>query len=94
MTGASFIVFSGALKSSSGLSAKFSIVEDGLLVQIPQETMVALHMALRDMKDLTIECGQINAAEPEEVVIIQWTRDDKKFNLGYHLLYFFLAACY
>lgn len=70
------------MKSSSGLSAKFSIVEDGLLVQIPQETMVALHLALRDMKDLTIECGQINAVEPEEVVIIQWTRDDKKFNLG------------
>lgn len=51
-------------------------------MQIPQETMVALHLALRDMKDLTIECGQINAVEPEEVVIIQWTRDDKKFNLG------------
>lgn len=82
VTGASFIVFSGALKSSSGLSAKFSIVEDGLLVQIPQETMVALHLALRDMKDLTIECGQINAEEPDEVVLIQWTRDDKKFNLG------------
>ncbi|XP_054709295.1 zinc finger FYVE domain-containing protein 9-like [Uloborus diversus] len=82
VTGASFIVFSGALKSSSGLSAKFSIVEDGLLVQIPQETMVVLHMALRDMRDLTINCGQINANEPEEVVMIQWTRDDKKFNIG------------
>ncbi|XP_035213773.1 zinc finger FYVE domain-containing protein 9-like isoform X2 [Stegodyphus dumicola] len=82
VTGASFIVFSGALKSSSGLSAKFSIVEDGLLVQIPQETMVSLHLALRDMRDLTIECGQISAPEPEEVVIIQWTRDDKKFNIG------------
>ncbi|CAL1265075.1 unnamed protein product [Larinioides sclopetarius] len=82
VTGASFIVFSGALKSTSGLSAKFSIVEDGLLIQIPQETMVNLHMALRDMRDLTIECGQINAADPEEIVIVQWTRDDKKFNIG------------
>ncbi|GIY83355.1 zinc finger FYVE domain-containing protein 9 [Caerostris extrusa] len=82
VTGASFIVFSGALKSTSGLSAKFSIVEDGLLIQIPQETMVNLHMALRDMKDLTIECGQINAADPEETVIVQWTRDDKKFNIN------------
>ncbi|KFM83296.1 Zinc finger FYVE domain-containing protein 9, partial [Stegodyphus mimosarum] len=44
--------------------------------------MVSLHMALRDMRDLTIECGQISAPEPEEVVIIQWTRDDKKFNIG------------
>ncbi|XP_055928469.1 zinc finger FYVE domain-containing protein 9-like isoform X1 [Argiope bruennichi] len=84
VTGASFIVFSGALKSTSGLSAKFSIVEDGLLIQIPQETMVNLHMALRDMRDLTIECGPINAADPEEIVIVQWTRDDKKFNMGVH----------
>ncbi|XP_042896619.1 zinc finger FYVE domain-containing protein 9 [Parasteatoda tepidariorum] len=82
VTGASFIVFSGALKSSSGLSAKFSIVEDGLLIQIPQETIVSLHVALREMRDLTIECGQIGAAEPEEIVIVQWTRDDKKFNIG------------
>lgn len=82
VTGASFIVFSGGLKSSSGLSAKFSIVEDGLLVQISQETMAALHSALRDMRDLTIPCGPINASEPEEVVLLTWTRDDRKFNLG------------
>ncbi|KAG8194458.1 hypothetical protein JTE90_011066 [Oedothorax gibbosus] len=81
VTGASFIIFSGALKSASGLSAKFSIVEDGLLIQISQDTMVALHMALRDMKDLTIPCGQINA-EPDETVMLQWTKDDKKFNIG------------
>ncbi|MPC15575.1 Zinc finger FYVE domain-containing protein 16 [Portunus trituberculatus] len=33
LTGASFIVFNGALKTTSGLSAKSSIVEDGLMVQ-------------------------------------------------------------
>ncbi len=34
MTGASFVVFNGALKASSGLSAKSSIVEDGIMVQV------------------------------------------------------------
>ena len=34
MTGASFVVFNGALKSNSGLTAKSSIVEDGLMVQV------------------------------------------------------------
>merc|ERR1719376_2069083 len=39
VTGASFIVFNGALKSNSGLTAKCSIVEDGLMVQITADTM-------------------------------------------------------
>lgn len=34
VTGASFIVFNGALKSNAGLKAKSSIVEDGLMVQV------------------------------------------------------------
>ena len=34
VTGASFIVFNGALKTNSGLTAKSSIVEDGLMVQV------------------------------------------------------------
>ncbi|CAH1995527.1 unnamed protein product [Acanthoscelides obtectus] len=33
ITGASFIVFNGALKSTSGLTAKSNIVEDGLMIQ-------------------------------------------------------------
>ena len=34
VTGASFVVLNGALKTSSGLSAKSSIVEDGIMVQV------------------------------------------------------------
>ena len=34
LTGASFVVFNGALKSTAGLTAKSSIVEDGLMVQV------------------------------------------------------------
>ena len=34
VTGASFVVFNGALKTSANLTAKSSIVEDGLMVQV------------------------------------------------------------
>ena len=34
MTGASFIVLNGALKSATGLTAKSSIIEDGIMVQV------------------------------------------------------------
>ena len=34
VTGASFIVLNGALKSATGLTAKSSIIEDGIMVQV------------------------------------------------------------
>lgn len=82
VTGASFVVFNGALKTSSGLKAKSSIVEDGLMVQITPESMVALKQALKDMTSYTIECGSVTAANPDEVVTIQWGEDDKNINIG------------
>ncbi|XP_067893234.1 zinc finger FYVE domain-containing protein 9 [Heterodontus francisci] len=82
VTGASFFVFSGALKSSSGYLAKSSIVEDGMMVQISAETMDSLRQALREMKDFTITCGKIDAEEAQEHVHIQWTEDDKNINKG------------
>ncbi|XP_029473399.1 zinc finger FYVE domain-containing protein 9 [Rhinatrema bivittatum] len=82
VTGASFFVFSGALKSSSGYLAKSSIVEDGVMVQITTENMDALRQALREMKDFTITCGKVDAEEPQEQVYIQWVDDDKNFNKG------------
>lgn len=80
-TGASFIVFSGALKSSTGLTAKMSIVEDGLLIQIPPNTMTEMRSALKDMKDYLINCGKIGS-EPEEVIHMSWTEEDTSVNLG------------
>lgn len=82
VTGASFIVFNGALKTTSGLSAKSSIVEDGLMVQIPADMMTKLREALQNMKDFEIPCGPVSASQPDEVVIIRWTNDDKNFNVG------------
>ncbi|XP_072129841.1 zinc finger FYVE domain-containing protein 9 isoform X1 [Mobula birostris] len=82
VTGASFFVFSGALKSSSGYLAKSSIVEDGMMVQISAETMDSLRQAIREMKDFTITCGKTDAEETQEHVHIHWTEDDKNINKG------------
>ncbi|KAK6484287.1 zinc finger FYVE domain-containing protein 9-like isoform X1 [Huso huso] len=82
VTGASFFVFSGALKSSSGYLAKSSIVEDGVMVQITAETMEALRLALREMKDFTIPCGKADQEEPQEHVQVQWVEDYRNFNKG------------
>ncbi|XP_041127095.1 zinc finger FYVE domain-containing protein 9-like isoform X2 [Polyodon spathula] len=82
VTGASFFVFSGALKSSSGYLAKSSIVEDGVMVQITAETMEALRLALREMKSFTIPCGKADQEEPQEHVQVQWVEEDRNFNKG------------
>ncbi|XP_015598916.1 uncharacterized protein LOC107269512 isoform X2 [Cephus cinctus] len=82
VTGASFVVINGALKSSMGLSAKSSIVEDGLMVQIMPEKMEALKAALKNMQDFSIGCGRQGAPEPDETVNIKWVDNDVQFNLG------------
>lgn len=57
--GASFIIFSGALKvNQSGQSAKISIVEDGLLIQIQSCTMSALRDAIHYMHHFDIDCSK------------------------------------
>ncbi|XP_054143570.1 zinc finger FYVE domain-containing protein 16 isoform X1 [Melozone crissalis] len=82
VTGASFVVFNGALKSSSGLLAKSSIVEDGLMVQITRETMEGLRQALRDKKDFRITCGQVDTGDVKEYVDICWVENEEKTNKG------------
>ncbi|CAB3361725.1 Hypothetical predicted protein [Cloeon dipterum] len=79
-TGASFIVFNGALKSTAGLSAKSSIVEDGLMVQVLPDTMQTLCNSLKEMKDFTIACGPSGAET--ETINIQWVKEDRYFNVG------------
>ncbi len=81
MTGASFVVFNGALKTTSGLRAKSSIVEDGLMVQILPDSMAALRNAMHAMQDYTIACGAVDAPI-EEQVVVTWGDDDKNVNLG------------
>ena len=59
MTGASFVVFNGALKSSAGLTAKSSIVEDGLMVQVLPDRMIEIRNALRNMENHEVGLGAI-----------------------------------
>ncbi|XP_024419292.2 zinc finger FYVE domain-containing protein 16 [Desmodus rotundus] len=82
VTGASFVVFNGALKASSGYLAKSSIVEDGLMVQITPETMDGLRLALREQKDFKITCGKVDAIDLREYVDICWVDSEEKGNKG------------
>ncbi|KAM4707738.1 zinc finger FYVE domain-containing protein 16 isoform 2-T3 [Discoglossus pictus] len=82
VTGASFVVFNGALKTSSGFLAKSSIVEDGLMVQITQDMMEALRQALRDQKDFRIACGKIDSGDLTEEVTICWVETEDRKNKG------------
>ncbi|XP_069633538.1 zinc finger FYVE domain-containing protein 16 [Haliaeetus albicilla] len=82
VTGASFVVFNGALKTSSGFLAKSSIVEDGLMVQITPEMMESLRQALRDKKDFKITCGKTDTGDIKEYVDICWVENEEKTNKG------------
>ncbi|XP_071436278.1 zinc finger FYVE domain-containing protein 16 isoform X2 [Pithys albifrons albifrons] len=82
VTGASFVVFNGALKTSSGFLAKSSIVEDGLMVQITRETMEGLRQALRDKKDFRITCGKADTEDVKEYVDICWVESEERTNTG------------
>ncbi|XP_051972602.1 zinc finger FYVE domain-containing protein 16-like isoform X2 [Xyrauchen texanus] len=82
VTGASFVVFNGALKASSGFIAKCSIVEDGLMVQIPPETMEGLRQALRDQTDFKIPCGKVDSEETRENVNVRWVDWTAPINTG------------
>ncbi|EDW02149.1 uncharacterized protein LOC6559938 [Drosophila grimshawi] len=83
ITGASFFVLNEALKSSSGLSGKCSIVEDGLMVQIMPAKMEEVRQALRNQTDIEIVCGPIAASdEQSEIVSIKWVDTDREINVG------------
>lgn len=82
VTGASFVVFNGALKISSNLMAKSTIVEDGLMVQITQDMIQELRSCLHKMKDFVVHCGPATASEPDETVDLRWVDDDRNFNVG------------
>ncbi|XP_017865547.1 PREDICTED: zinc finger FYVE domain-containing protein 9 isoform X5 [Drosophila arizonae] len=83
VTGASFFVLNEALKSSSGLSGKCSIVEDGLMVQIMPAKMEEVRQALRNQTDIDIVCGPIGATdEQSEIVSIKWVDNDREINVG------------
>ncbi|XP_055487168.1 zinc finger FYVE domain-containing protein 16-like isoform X2 [Leucoraja erinacea] len=82
VTGASFVVFNGALKTTSGFIAKSSLVEDGLMVQVTPETMEGLRHALKEKRDFQIICGKLDSDDKREFVNIQWVDGDEPVNKG------------
>jgi MAD (mothers against decapentaplegic) interacting protein len=87
VTGASFIVLNGALKSASGLTAKSSIVEDGIMVQVSQDRMMAIRKSLNSMEDIKIACGPVGSDTPDETVHIKWVDAHHSVNAGYNFLF-------
>ncbi|CAB3980722.1 zinc finger FYVE domain-containing 9 isoform X2 [Paramuricea clavata] len=57
VTAASFIVFNGALKTTTDVKAKVSIVEDGVMVQMIRQMSEEMRQAMREMSDFTIHTG-------------------------------------
>lgn len=83
VTAGSFLVLNGALKTTSGLSGKCNIVEDGLMIQILPATMISVRESLKAMKDIELICGKIDEeTDQRELVKILWVENDLEFNLG------------
>ena len=82
VTGASFLVLSGALKKSSGLTAKSSIVDDGIMVQISQDRMMSIRKNINNMENIKIDCGPLGSENPDETVQIKWVDAPTSVNAG------------
>lgn len=82
-TGLNFFILNGALKSATGLKAKMSIIEDGVMVQVLPTIMAQVRNALLKMKDFEVKCeesedkGTTAAGDqkqgPSEVINFVWT---------------------
>lgn len=79
-TGASFVVFSGALKGPG--EAKHSVVEDGVLVQLSPTSMGSLRTALRAMRDWHVPVVPAAPGEEAGHIAVIWTEDDRPKNAG------------
>lgn len=80
ITGASFVVFSGALKGPG--EAKHSVVEDGVLVQLSPSSMGNLRTALRAMRDWHVPVVPSAPGEESGHIAVVWTEDDRPKNIG------------
>ena len=61
----------------------FSIVEDGIMVQVSQERMLQIRKSLNNMEDCRIDCGPFGAEKPDETVYIKWIENDQSVNAGW-----------
>lgn len=70
--GCAFVVFNGSLRTNLG---KLSLIEDGIMIQIDMDMINKLKTSLKEMKSFKIEC--LN----QDVVYIEWTKDDEFLNV-------------
>lgn len=75
-------MLSGALKKSTGLTAKSSIVDDGIMVQISQDRMMSIRKSLNNMESIKIDCGPVGSENPDETVHIKWVDAHHTINAG------------
>lgn len=64
------------------LHVSFSIVEDGIMVQISQDRMMQIRKSLNNMEDCRIDCGHVGSDKPDETVYIKWIENDQSVNAG------------
>lgn len=57
-------------------------MSDGLMVQIPPETMESLRGALREQRDFHIPCGRSDGGELRENVTVRWVDWSSTVNTG------------
>lgn len=75
VTSASFVVFKEAT-APSRFSAKYAVIEDGIIVHVTTETLQNLCKALRGKKDHKIICSKTDTGEVEKCVDICWVEDE------------------
>ena len=84
-TGASFIVFNVPINQTM-TRARCSIVEDGIVVQLPRRGLDALCTALRSGDNFSItDCDSadvVAGSAAEELVIVRWIDDVSGFDLN------------
>jgi len=77
---ASFVVFNGSFKSNLSLNAKQSVIEDGIMIHIETDTMTELKKSLQAMKPFRIECQKTVSQEPNNIITIEWSKEDMYVN--------------
>ncbi|NXN16583.1 ZFY16 protein, partial [Indicator maculatus] len=79
VTSASFVVFKEA-SSPSRLPAKYTTIEDGIIVHVTTEILQNLRKALRDKKDYKITCSKTDTGKVKTCVDICWVKDEDQTN--------------
>ncbi|XP_055327435.1 zinc finger FYVE domain-containing protein 9-like isoform X2 [Paramacrobiotus metropolitanus] len=84
VTGTSFIIFNGSLKSMDHTECRASVVEDGIMVQITFRGLDELKVSLKAMKTIVFKAQSSTpeGSTNQDALVIEWTDEQKSCNLG------------